>query len=144
MAVHTLAKRFIENRFVDYFVYGNCPPCFCAMFSGKRLFCSLLCNSPAFFLINNFYFIKKDAHIRLPCNPAKSKEIGPHVFYFYGKVVIFFISFYFFKKRKVAIFSIPPFSFMIFFFVFFFFFFCFSNQFPLFSFSSRFPKIYST
>ena len=139
MAVHTLAKRFIENRFVDYFVYGNCPPCFCAMFSGKRLFCSLLCNSPAFFLINNFYFIKKDAHIRLPCNPAKSKEIGPHVFYFYGKVVtpIFFISFYFFKKRKVAIFSIPPFSFMIFFF-------CFSNQFPLFSFSSRFPKIYST
>ena len=46
VAVHTLAKRFFEN--VGYFVYGNCPPCFCAMFSGKRLFGSLLCKSPAF------------------------------------------------------------------------------------------------
>ena len=126
MAAHTLAKRFIENRFVDYFVYGNCPPRFCAMLSGKRLFCSLPCNSPAFFLVNNFYFIKKDVDIRLPCNPAKSKEIGPHVFYFYGKVVIFFLSFYFFKKRKVAIFSLPPFSIMNFSF-------SFSKQFPLFS-----------
>ena len=28
VAVQILAKRFIVNRFVGYFVYGNCPPCF--------------------------------------------------------------------------------------------------------------------